>query len=40
MLTGLIIPLTMLNDPDARKYVDGSAFHLYGGTIDALTGSA
>jgi glucosylceramidase len=30
-------PLSILNDPDARKYVDGSAFHLYGGTIDALT---
>jgi glucosylceramidase len=30
-------PLNILNDPDARKYVDGSAFHLYGGTIDALT---
>lgn len=30
-------PLTILNDPEARKYVDGSAFHLYGGTIDTLT---
>jgi glucosylceramidase len=30
-------PLSILNDPDARQYVDGSAFHLYGGTIDALT---
>jgi glucosylceramidase len=30
-------PLTILNDPEAAKYVDGSAFHLYGGTIDALT---
>jgi glucosylceramidase len=30
-------PITVLNDPDARKYVDGSAFHLYGGSIDALT---
>ena len=30
-------PLTVLNDPEAAKYVDGSAFHLYGGTIDALT---
>lgn len=30
-------PLSILNDPDARKYIDGSAFHLYGGTIDALT---
>lgn len=31
-------PLDILNDPDARKYVDGSAFHLYGGTIGALSG--
>jgi glucosylceramidase len=30
-------PLTILNDPEAAKYVDGSAFHLYAGTIDALT---
>jgi glucosylceramidase len=30
-------PTTILNDADAAKYVDGSAFHLYGGTIDALT---
>lgn len=30
-------PLTILKDPDAAKYVDGSAFHLYGGSIDALT---
>jgi len=30
-------PTTILNDPKAKKYVDGSAFHLYGGTIDALT---
>ncbi|HZK95489.1 MAG TPA: glycoside hydrolase family 30 beta sandwich domain-containing protein [Prolixibacteraceae bacterium] len=30
-------PLTILKDPEASKYVDGSAFHLYGGTIDALT---
>lgn len=30
-------PTTVLNDADAAKYVDGSAFHLYGGTIDALT---
>ena len=30
-------PLTILNDPDAAQYVDGSAFHLYDGTIDALT---
>ena len=31
-------PLTILNDPDAAKYVDGSAFHLYVGSIDALSG--
>nr|WP_258049101.1 glycoside hydrolase family 30 beta sandwich domain-containing protein [Hymenobacter sp. NBH84] len=30
-------PLTILNDPEARKYVDGSAFHLYAGPIDALS---
>jgi len=30
-------PITILNDPDARKYIDGSAFHLYGGEIEALT---
>jgi len=30
-------PITILNDPEARQYVDGSAFHLYGGKIDALT---
>ena len=30
-------PLTILKDPEAAKYVDGSAFHLYGGTIEALT---
>ncbi len=30
-------PLSILKDPAAYKYVDGSAFHLYGGKIDALT---
>ena len=30
-------PLAILNDPDAKQYVDGSAFHLYGGPISALT---
>nr|WP_068886499.1 glycoside hydrolase family 30 beta sandwich domain-containing protein [Pedobacter panaciterrae] len=30
-------PITILNDPEARKYIDGSAFHLYGGKIEALT---
>ncbi|MFD0795587.1 glycoside hydrolase family 30 beta sandwich domain-containing protein [Mucilaginibacter litoreus] len=29
-------PLDILKDPEARKYVDGSAFHLYGGKIEAL----
>jgi glucosylceramidase len=31
-------PLAILNDPEAAKYVDGSAFHLYAGTIDTLSG--
>lgn len=30
-------PITILNDPGARKYIDGSAFHLYGGEIEALS---
>jgi glucosylceramidase len=30
-------PITILDDPEAAAYVDGSAFHLYGGTIDALS---
>lgn len=30
-------PISILDDPDAKKYIDGSAFHLYGGTIDAMT---
>jgi glucosylceramidase len=30
-------PLAVLSDPDARNAVDGSAFHLYGGDISALT---
>jgi glucosylceramidase len=30
-------PLEILNDAGARQFVDGSAFHLYGGTIDALS---
>ncbi|WP_417366645.1 glycoside hydrolase family 30 protein [Flavobacterium beibuense] len=30
-------PITILDDPEAAKYVDGSAFHLYGGTIDAVS---
>jgi glucosylceramidase len=30
-------PISILDDPEARKYVDGSGFHLYGGKIEALT---
>jgi len=30
-------PITVLHDPEARQYVDGSAFHLYGGGINALS---
>ncbi len=30
-------PLTVLADETARPYIDGTAFHLYGGTIDKLT---
>ncbi|WPQ62618.1 glycoside hydrolase family 30 beta sandwich domain-containing protein [Chitinophaga sancti] len=30
-------PATVLQDADAKQYVDGSAFHLYGGDISALT---
>ena len=30
-------PLTILQDPAANKYVDGSAFHLYAGNISALS---
>ncbi|MEN0054324.1 MAG: glycoside hydrolase family 30 beta sandwich domain-containing protein [Mucilaginibacter sp.] len=30
-------PISILNDPATRNYVDGSGFHLYGGNIDALT---
>jgi len=30
-------PITLLNDPDVARYVDGSGFHLYGGNIEALT---
>lgn len=29
-------PITILNDTIARKYIDGSAFHLYMGEIEAL----
>lgn len=30
-------PIEILNDPEAKKYVDGSAFHLYGGEVSALS---
>ena len=30
-------PLTVLGDPKARAYVEGSAFHLYAGRIEALS---
>ncbi|TDN94991.1 glucosylceramidase [Salegentibacter sp. 24] len=30
-------PISILNDPEVAKYVDGSAFHLYGGEIEALS---
>ncbi|MBL4561561.1 MAG: hypothetical protein JKX79_11330 [Labilibaculum sp.] len=30
-------PISILNDPETKKYVDGSAFHLYGGDIDNLS---
>lgn len=29
-------PITILDDPKAAKYIDGSAFHLYGGEIGTL----
>jgi glucosylceramidase len=32
-----LYPLTILRDPAAAKYIDGTGFHLYGGTIDAMT---
>jgi len=31
-------PISILNNKEAAKYIDGSAFHLYGGKIDTLTG--
>ncbi|WP_093407454.1 glycoside hydrolase family 30 protein [Salegentibacter flavus] len=30
-------PISILDDPEAAQYVDGSAFHLYGGDISALS---
>jgi glucosylceramidase len=29
--------LSILRDPRANKYIDGTGFHLYGGTVDAMT---
>nr|WP_322623320.1 glycoside hydrolase family 30 beta sandwich domain-containing protein [uncultured Flavobacterium sp.] len=30
-------PISILNDPQAAKYIDGSAFHLYGGKVSAIS---
>ncbi len=30
-------PLTILADKDAAQYADGTGFHLYGGTVEAMT---
>ena len=30
-------PISVLNDPEAKKFITGSAFHLYSGDISALT---
>jgi len=30
-------PINILNYPEAAKFIDGSAFHLYGGEIEALS---
>ena len=30
-------PLDVMNDAGARQFIDGSAFHLYGGSIEALS---
>ncbi|MBE7170368.1 MAG: glucosylceramidase [Williamsia sp.] len=30
-------PISVLNDREAAQYIDGSAFHLYGGTMNALS---
>ena len=30
-------PISILNDSEAKKFIDGSAFHLYLGNIDALS---
>ncbi len=30
-------PISILNDPETRTFIDGSAFHLYAGKIEALS---
>lgn len=30
-------PINILNDPEAKQFIDGSAFHLYAGDISALS---
>ena len=30
-------PISILNDPESKKYIDGSAFHLYGGVIENVS---
>ena len=32
-----LYPLSILRDPAAAKFVAGTGFHLYGGTVDAMT---
>ena len=32
-----LYPLSILRDLAANKYIDGTGFHLYGGTVDAMT---
>ena len=29
--------ISILNDPAARKFIDGSAFHLYGGNVETIS---
>lgn len=31
-------PITIMNDPAAKVFVDGAAFHLYAGTVGAMSG--
>ncbi len=30
-------PIQVLNDPDARRYIDGTAFHMYEGKVNAIS---